>query len=476
VKFPASFDRLACVIAVLAFAGLGGFLALNSALNADEGFYLLASRLVSEGFQPGVDFGYTQGPVLPYANVPWLALFGYNLEGLRLAGLAWGLIAVITGVIALRGRNNWATAASFVVLLLGAPVWLDFVAKGKTYAFTELMVLIGAVALTARWPVWLRWTCLIAAAALGTGARYPTAGFFAPAWLALLLLTPGWRQRIYALAATLACAAGLLWLAGAANWERFFYWTAGFHTQSTFAFSRPGQLRYFLMFAPAVWLAVVWSAAHFRDETERAPMLALGALVLGLVANLTGQTTYAEYVFPFVPAAAFLAAPAAEQFFSRVPVPVRLLVVLAALAGGWIHPPEFDRGLLSDANEAAVFLQGHVPPGAMVAASMPEIPVAAGERVPLTMAMGKYAITEELSPARAAQLGMLSPVALVEILHDPATKALVISPVLNWNFFWSLPSYRWLSEKSRHDIREAVRQDYLLGYTNNNYVIFLRKP
>jgi len=34
---------------------------------------------------------------------------------------------------------------------------------------------------------------------------------------------------------------------------------------------------------------------------------------------------------------------------------------------------------------------------------------------------------------------------------------------LNWNFFWSLPSYRWLSEKSRRDLREAVREDYVLG-------------
>ena len=98
MKSRTSFERLGCLVAILAFIGLGLYLGLNSALNADEGFYLMASRLASQGYRPAVDFGYTQGPVLPYVNIPWLALFGYDLEGIRLAGLAWGLIMVITGV------------------------------------------------------------------------------------------------------------------------------------------------------------------------------------------------------------------------------------------------------------------------------------------------------------------------------------------------------------------------------------------
>lgn len=464
-------------MAILAFAALGLFLALNSALNADEGFYLLASRLVSEGYRPGVDFGYTQGPVLPYVNLPGLAVFGYDLAGLRLTGLTWGLITVGVGAFTLRRRGNWTTAAIFVVLLLGAPVWLDFVAKGKTYAFTGLAVLVGTVALTARWAPWIRWVIFLTAAALGSGARYPVAGFFAPAWLALLTLTPGWRPRIGAILATLLCAAGLIWLAGTGGWDRFFFWTAGFHTRSTFAFSRLEQLRFFLMFAPAVWLAA--SRGFWRmekDESGRAFYLAGVALVMGLVTNLAGATTYAEYVFPFVPAAAFFGARAAAEFFlQRRPVG-RAALVLAALAAGWIHPPEFDRGLLRDANQAAAFLQEHVPAGATVAGSMPEIAAAAGRRVPLTMAMGKYCITEDLAPIRSAELRMLSPGALLAILHDPETKALVVSPVLNWNFFWSLPSYRWLSENARHEIRQAVTRDYSLSYANANYVILLRKP
>jgi hypothetical protein len=476
MKVHVSFARLGCLVAVLVLAGLGGYLALNGALNTDEGFYLLASRLVSEGYRPYADFGYTQGPVLPYVNVPWLAVFGYNLAGLRLASLAWTLITIITGVLVLRGRGTWTTATVFAVLLLGAPVWLEFAVKGKSYAFTGLAVLAGVLALTGRWPLWLRWACFIGAAALGTGARYPTAGFFVPAWFCLLLLTPGWRSRGFALLATGACAAGLLMFAAAGEWDRLFYWTVGFHLRTTFAFSRLEQFWYFLLFAPAIWLAAGFSLWRLDGGAGRASRMALGALVLGVVANLAGHTTYAEYVFPLVPATAFVVAPVMSSLLARIRASMAVLLVPVLLACAWIHPPELNRDLLRNANEASAFLHAHVATDNVVACSMPEIPAASGNRVPLSMAMGKFSVTEDLDPALAARMHMLTPSALLEVLRDPATQALVISPVFNWNFFWSLPSYQWLSEKARGDLKQTVEQYYMLGYANADYVVLLRRP
>jgi hypothetical protein len=71
---------------------------------------------------------------------------------------------------------------------------------------------------------------------------------------------------------------------------------------------------------------------------------------------------------------------------------------------------------------------------------------------------------------------MLTPAALRDLLQDPATKALVISPVFNWNFFWSLPSYRWLSEKARGELKRTVAENYTVGYSNADYVVLLRRP
>jgi hypothetical protein len=105
---------------------------------------------------------------------------------------------------------------------------------------------------------------------------------------------------------------------------------------------------------------------------------------------------------------------------------------------------------------------------------MPEIPIAAGNLIPLTMAMGKFGITEDFSPDVAEKRLMMTPSSLRLILSDPKTKALVGSPSYNWNFFWSLPSYRVLSKAAQDEISATIRANYRLEFMNEEYVIFLR--
>ncbi len=463
------------MFAVLALAALGGYLVLNGALNTDEGFYLLASRLVANGFRPYRDFGYTQGPVLPYVNVPWLAVLGYNLAGLRLASLGWTLITVTLGVWRLRRRASWAVATTFAVLLLGAPAWMEFAVQGKTYGFSGLAVLVGVIALTSRGRLGWRWVAFIVAAALGTGARYPVAGFFIPAWAGLIMLTPGWRARMAATMATALCGGLLLAWAAAGDWENFYYWTAGFHALSTFVFSRREQFWYFLLFAPALWIASGLMAGRLTGR-DRPIRIAYLALLLGLVANLAGHTTYAEYVFPLVPALAFIVARALTGWLAGLRRSVAVPLTVALLACAWIHPPDLNPNLLRNARDAGAFLQAHVGPQDVVASSMPEIPAATGNPVPLSLAMGKFGVTEDFDAAQAERLHMATPAALRALLRDPTTKALVLSTVLNWNFFWSLPSYRWLSEQARGELKQTVTENYTVGYANADYVVLLRRP
>src|SRR6266446_9390916 len=54
------------------------FVARHRFIDGDEGFYLLASRLVLEHKAPYLDFFYTQAPLLPYAYGLWLKLFGIS--------------------------------------------------------------------------------------------------------------------------------------------------------------------------------------------------------------------------------------------------------------------------------------------------------------------------------------------------------------------------------------------------------------
>src|SRR5688500_14780337 len=114
-------DLLGLLAAGVALFALALWFVLHGVLNADEGFYLAASNLVSQGYQPYHDFGYTQAPLFPYVNLIWLDVFGHTLAGQRLAGLAWTLLMLASGITWLKRRFSWGVAALFVVLLLGAP-------------------------------------------------------------------------------------------------------------------------------------------------------------------------------------------------------------------------------------------------------------------------------------------------------------------------------------------------------------------
>jgi hypothetical protein len=109
--------------AILAFAAvwLGG-------LNQDEGWYLYAAQLVSDGHMPYRDFFYTQGPVLPlvYSAFAWVWRAG-GLLGARVLTLAIGAAGILfAAALAQRlvsGRARAAAALLVCVLLAIAAFW-----------------------------------------------------------------------------------------------------------------------------------------------------------------------------------------------------------------------------------------------------------------------------------------------------------------------------------------------------------------
>src|SRR5882757_7722129 len=82
------------VAAVVLVAALGLLFVVRGELNADEGWYLYASRLVYRGQLPYRDFSFTQMPLLPYVyGVPQLFTSSFYLGRavsvvLSVAGLA----------------------------------------------------------------------------------------------------------------------------------------------------------------------------------------------------------------------------------------------------------------------------------------------------------------------------------------------------------------------------------------------------
>jgi len=140
------------MVAAAAVVVLYGASLLLGDLNHDEGWYLYAARLVSEGRLPYVDFAYTQGPVLPFAYVPAVPLVrALGLAGGRLYTAFLGLLcAALSARLAARISSSpaRAPAALLAFCLVGVNVYhAYFCTVVKTYALTALLLVVGFSAL-----------------------------------------------------------------------------------------------------------------------------------------------------------------------------------------------------------------------------------------------------------------------------------------------------------------------------------------
>ena len=162
----------------------------TGSLNADEGFYAIATRSVAHGEMPYRDFGFTQPPLVLYANALPLRLLGFGLFPQRALNGAWTALALLLAVrwLARRTQLLWALGVA-LLFSLSAP-WMYFSHLGKTYGFTTLLVMLAAwVFLTAaKGP--RRNFALGLLFALGAATRLPAIPFFGMLWLLALWPAP----------------------------------------------------------------------------------------------------------------------------------------------------------------------------------------------------------------------------------------------------------------------------------------------
>ena len=135
----------------LAFAALltlGAAAVWMGGLNQDEGWYLYAANLVSEGRMPYRDFFYTQGPLLPIVYSAFTGIWRtWGLAGARLFTLLAGVAGILFAVALARRlvsaeRRNGVGLIAFA--LLGCNLYhLYYLTIPKTYALAALFVMSG---------------------------------------------------------------------------------------------------------------------------------------------------------------------------------------------------------------------------------------------------------------------------------------------------------------------------------------------
>ena len=116
--------------------------ALFRFIDSDEGYYLLASKLVLQGRGLYQDFFYPQMPVLPLAYAAWFGLFGVSWEAGRLFS---AIMALLTGLLVFHYILNLskrpALALTASITYCTATFTFGWLTVCKTYSLSALLLM-----------------------------------------------------------------------------------------------------------------------------------------------------------------------------------------------------------------------------------------------------------------------------------------------------------------------------------------------
>ena len=135
------------------------FISTHRFLDVDEGFYLLASRLVLMHKKPYVDFFYTQAPLLPYVYAAWMKCTALSWVSAKLfSALLTTLVGMLLYGHVCRRTRNWIPGLSAVVLFASCTLVFAWFPLVKTYSLAELFLFSGYLILSqvsAESPRWM---------------------------------------------------------------------------------------------------------------------------------------------------------------------------------------------------------------------------------------------------------------------------------------------------------------------------------
>jgi 4-amino-4-deoxy-L-arabinose transferase-like glycosyltransferase len=133
--------KLLLVTILLAQALFFIFVARHRFVDGDEGFYLLASRLVLMHKKPYADFSYVQAPLLPYVYALWMKFTAVSWAWARLfSAVLTTLLGALLYVEVCRQTGRWL--AGFAAVVLFASSTLVFACFPAAHPFSLAALLL----------------------------------------------------------------------------------------------------------------------------------------------------------------------------------------------------------------------------------------------------------------------------------------------------------------------------------------------
>lgn len=412
--------------------------------NQDEGWYLMAARLVGEGQRPYVDFAYVQPPLLPYAY----ALFGADRSVWfgRAVTAGFGLLALLFAALAAR-RGGESAMLVTGALLAFTPFALSQQSVVKAYALANACAALG---------LWLagdgtqrrRVAPAAVAFALCALARNACAPILLAFWLWLAVAPERRRCLLLGLLASIAAVlAGYLpFILADAEAVRFHVFE---HHARNAAALDPFELlvamaavgRLMVAACPALSIALLaglMGLVWMRGEPARcgAEMLLAGlaAVLLG-VGQFVSMHPYQEYQAVTLPPAALLAGLAWGELRRRSREPELTGAVLVALVGLFpllaLGPAVAGlsgsaRGGVHGPRRAVAELVGrHCPPEGTLFTFQTDIAIEAHRRLSPGLTLASFSFTDLPDAPRRH---LVSPESTTDTLAAAEPDVVVLSP------------------------------------------------
>lgn len=215
--------RLATLFGIALYLGVSAVYLLFGQVNADEGWYLYAGKLVLSGALPYRDFAYTQMPLLPYIYGVGQVLHSGLLLG-RLTSILISLGTLGLSIVIAR-RYAGPRAGAIAALLLGSfTLCIYYNSIVKTYAYLSFCFAATLFVLSSNLSDNRKYLLALVFAFAAALVRV-TALLFAVSILVYVLVAASQRARVIALCegAAASMVAGFFMLPNwpAAQWDLF---------------------------------------------------------------------------------------------------------------------------------------------------------------------------------------------------------------------------------------------------------------
>ncbi len=127
-------------------AGFFLFVSQHRFVDGDEGFYLLASRLVMQHKAPYLDFFYQQAPLLPYAYAAWFKFTGISWFAARVfPTLQTAVLGCLIYEHVCRETCKWIAGIAAVVLFTSSSLVFAYFPIVKTFPLAALFLFLAYV-------------------------------------------------------------------------------------------------------------------------------------------------------------------------------------------------------------------------------------------------------------------------------------------------------------------------------------------